>query len=112
MASRTTLICDMDNGHADAENTLRFALANQKYRLDLCYEHETELTDYLDRWVDAAQPDNHADEKKPKPNKPNNGRSREENNTIREWARSQGLPVPDRGRIPYAVLTRYEESAR
>jgi hypothetical protein len=35
-------------------------------------------------------------------------RSRPDLSAVRAWARSQGLKISDRGRIPGEVLSRYE----
>jgi hypothetical protein len=101
------LIDDMDG--SDAEETVSFALDGAGYEIDLTSANAARLRDALAPWIGHARRAGHS---RPGsgPGRQNRGAARvdrEQTQAIREWARSNGHPVSDRGRIPAAVVEAY-----
>jgi hypothetical protein len=102
------LVDDLDGGEAD--ETVSFALDGTAYEIDLRAANAACLRDRLARYTAAAR---RAGSNWPTPD-PGSSRTtsrpsvdREQNQAIREWARSRGISVSDRGRIPTHILAAY-----
>ena len=103
---QTLFIDDLDG--SDAEGTVRFALDGAEYEIDLNAEHAKELRDALARYVGAARRTAGA-AKRPVARGSRRGSANGVNTTeIREWAKSQGIDVKDRGRIPAELVVKFK----
>jgi nucleoid-associated protein Lsr2 len=103
---QTLFIDDIDG--SEAEGTVRFALDGAEYEIDLNAKHAEALRKALARYVDAARRSNGSTARRPA----RTGRSRAAasglNTTeVREWAKSQGIEVKDRGRVPAELVVRF-----
>jgi hypothetical protein len=101
------LVDDIDGGKAD--ETVSFALDGALYEIDLSGKHAAKLRKDLEPFVQ------HARRARPKAAVKGVRQARTQNNRersaeIREWARSQGIQVNDRGRIPATVIEQYENA--
>ncbi|AAT89230.1 hypothetical protein ATY41_08170 [Leifsonia xyli subsp. xyli] len=102
------LVDDLDGtelGDSGGE-TVTFGLDNVNYEIDLSAANAAALRETLAAYVAAARP---------QPRARRGGSStvgakpaRRDLAAIRAWAREQGTPMPDRGRIPVAILAAYE----
>jgi hypothetical protein len=103
-----SLVDDLTGDAAD--ETVSFGLDGKNYEIDLSSRNAEKLRGALADFVAAAR-------------RPGRGRKssgagggksqtvgREQNQAIREWARSRGLKVNDRGRIPAEVVEAYHEA--
>jgi len=98
------LVDDIDGGEAD--ETVTFSLDGTSYEIDLSKENAAKLREGLEPFVAHAR----------RARKPagRGGRatrtagSRERSAEIREWAKSRGIKVNERGRIPANVIEQYE----
>lgn len=97
------LLDDLDGGSAD--ETVSFALDGVSYEIDLSAQNAAELRGSLARFVDSARKSGGRRAR----SRAASGRGRTDTGAIREWARSKGLKVSDRGRIPSDILAKYEE---
>lgn len=112
MAQKTvvTLEDDIDGGVAD--ETVTFALDGISYEIDLAAKNAQSLRDALSAYVAngrrtsgrAVSPGRAT---RPRSTSGGSGR-RVDNAAIREWARSTGLAVNERGRIPAPVISAYD----
>jgi hypothetical protein len=87
------MIDDLDG--SPAEGTVRFALDGTSYEIDLSGEHSQALREELSRFTGAARraPGTRSPartRRKPIPGDP-------DSTEIRDWARSQGIDLKDRG---------------
>lgn len=99
-----TVVDDLD-GETVAAETLSFGIDGVMYEIDLSEPNARELRAGLGKWTPFAR---------------RAGRSRRTRRealgqpiaakVVREWARRNGLEVPDRGRIPAAVRDSYQRS--
>jgi hypothetical protein len=96
-----TLEDDLDGG--EAAETVAFGLDGRSYEIDLNAKNAKALRDALAKYVGAGRRagGRTASAKR----RMQMGTSARE---IRDWARSNGHQVPDRGRIPSAVREAFE----
>jgi hypothetical protein len=96
-----TLEDDLDGG--DATETVAFGLDGRSYEIDLNDKNAAKLRDALARYVAAGRRSG---------GRSGSGKRRTQIGTsareIRDWARSNGHKVPDRGRIPSDVREAFE----
>ena len=95
-----TLEDDLDGG--DASETVAFGLDGRSYEIDLNDKNAKALRDALARYVAAARRSGGRTSGAKRRSASSNARE------IRDWARSNGHKVPDRGRIPASVREAYE----
>jgi hypothetical protein len=105
MAQRvqTLFIDDLDG--SEAQGTVQFGLDGTDYEIDLSAAHAEALRKALARYVEAAR-------KIPAARRQGRARRASSSNgvnnaQVREWARSQGVEVKERGRIPAELVVKF-----
>jgi hypothetical protein len=112
---------DLTNEAADDVETYTFGLDGTTYEIDLTGKNGEAMRDAFTRYVQAARKVSAS-----KARQSNNGRSasstpasngasrstddRERTKAIRDWANANGHSVSERGRIPNAIVTAYEDA--
>jgi hypothetical protein len=96
------LVDDLDGGVA--EETVSFAIDGRAYEIDLSSKNADELRKTLSPYRDSARKARTTARKTSTRPAGNRERSAE----IRAWAKSVGIPVNDRGRIPADVVEKYD----
>ncbi len=101
-----TYACDYDKKEIPPgqERTRAFGLDGQSYEIDLCKRHSDKLDDVLKKYAGYARKSTTRELRRRRRTAAHRQRSAQ----IRAWAKSTGLPVSDRGRIPSDVIDRYE----
>jgi hypothetical protein len=99
------LLCDLDDGNVDAEETLLFSLGNAAYEVDVCAKHAQQIRDGLQPFVAQARKTGATSSSR---RRQRTAGSRQETAGIRSWAKDQGIQVNERGRIPASVVKEYE----
>ena len=107
---QTLLIDDLDGG--EAEGTVRFGLDGADYEIDLNAKHAEALRKALAPYLDAARRAPGSAARRP-------GRTGRRSATatapdptaVREWAKSQGIEVKDRGRVPAELVVKFKAAA-
>ena len=101
-----TFACDYDKKEIPhgQERTRAFGLDGQNYEIDLCKKHSDKLDEVLKRYAGYARRAATRGVRRRRRTAAHRQRSAQ----IRAWAKSEGLPVSDRGRIPSDVIDRYE----
>ncbi|MDR2381139.1 MAG: Lsr2 family protein [Bifidobacteriaceae bacterium] len=99
------MIDDLDG--SEAAETVVFALDGQTYEVDLSTEHAAKLREDLKPWIAAGRR-----VKSGRGGRGGRGAKAPNGETakIRDWARSQGMAVSDRGRIPLEIRAAYGEA--
>lgn len=100
------LVCDLHDDETPGTETVTFSLDGSTYELDVCDAHGAEIRDAFARYVGVSRRAS---------GRPGRGGGRRrgrhggsgEAAAIREWARGQGLAVPERGRIPAGLAQKY-----
>lgn len=102
---RTLFIDDIDG--SPAEGTVRFALDGTSYEIDLNAGHAQALRTALSPYVvDAARRGPGTQRPARSRRKPSAGGP--DSIEVRDWARSQGIDVKDRGRIPAELVVKFQ----
>ncbi len=101
-----TYACDYDKKEIPQgqERTRAFGLEGQNYEIDLCKKHSDKLDEVLKRYAAYGRKATTRGVRRRRRTAAHRQRSAQ----IRAWAKSRGLPVSDRGRIPSDVISRYE----
>lgn len=111
MAQRTvvTVVCDLPHdGETEGTETVSFAFNGTGYELDVCSPHAKDLREQFSEYVDHARKSGRGGgAHRPRQR---GGTSRQHSQDVRAWAKSQGITVSERGRIPAGVLAEYEAS--
>ncbi len=99
------LVDDLDGG--EAEETVEFGLDGSVYEIDLSGTNATKLREAIAPFVQAGRK---APVKQTKGGKrgARTTTSRERSGEIRAWAKANGKPVNERGRIPQSIVEEYE----
>ena len=105
MARRVEIILEDDLDGSTADETVVFGLDGKEYEIDLSAAHATQLRKALAPFVGSAR------------RRSGKRRSGQRSQTagssagaVRAWARENGVPVNERGRIPAEVMEKYNAS--
>jgi hypothetical protein len=119
VAQRTVVLLVDDIDRSEADETVEFGLDGVSYEIDLSSSHAGELRDALADYVAHARrrSGGHRNRRRtgaaPRPARSNGATStadREQNRAVREWARTQGMTVSERGRIPSEIAQAYHRA--
>ncbi len=111
------LVCDLHDDEVEGTETVAFGLDGSSYEIDVCDEHAGELRDAFAAYVGGARRAGRAAAPAQRRARPSSsgGRAaaagngdRQRVQEIREWARSNGHQVSERGRLSAAVVSAYE----
>ena len=111
MAQRTILelVDDLDGGKAD--ETVTFALDGVEFEIDLSADNAARLRDAFAEFVGHARRTGGRKQRGAAVVvKSTNGNGKPDTQAVREWARSQGETVAERGRVPQALVIRFQEA--
>ena len=108
MAQRVsvTYACDYDDKEIPEgeQRSVTFGIDGQDYEIDLCAKHSERLTEAIGKFAEHARKAVMRGTRRRRRTTANRRRSAE----IRAWAKSSGIEVSDRGRIPGHVLAGFE----
>jgi hypothetical protein len=109
VAQRTILdlVDDLDGGNAD--ETVTFSLDGVEFEIDLSADNAARLRDALAEYVGHARRVGGRKQRGAGIQKPA-GNGKPDTQAVREWARSQGETVAERGRVPQALVIRFQEA--
>ena len=93
---------DLDGSAADS--TIRFGLDGAEYEIDLNEEHADTFRESVQQFIASARKVSGTRRAAGRPRRSATG---VDSTRVREWARSQGLPVKERGRVPSDLIARY-----
>jgi hypothetical protein len=112
VAQKVQMLFVDDIDGSEADETVRFALDGTGYEIDLNSGHAAALRASLAGYIDAgrraprAQPPGRG--RQPASGTKSRSRSGGESTQIREWAKSQGIEVKERGRIPADLMVKFK----
>jgi hypothetical protein len=95
------LTCDLDEVETAAVATVSFVHDGQRYEFELCQAHLDEFNRTMRRFTGAARRVRRG---------PSNAPA--DLAAIRSWAKANGHPVSDRGRIAASIRQAYESALR
>jgi Lsr2 len=99
---QTTIVDDIDG--ASGAKPVTFGLNGVAYRIDLAPKNEEKLHNALQEFI------NHAAKQRPTTAKATGKRSERDYDIVklREWAAKKKIDLPQRGRIPAAIVERFK----
>jgi len=111
------LVDDLDGGEAD--ETVAFSLDGTSYEIDLSSRNASKFRDSLASYVASARKSGRGGGSSGGVKASTRSRSgggtatvdREQSQAIRSWAKSKGLKVSERGRIPASIVEQYHAEA-
>ncbi len=108
MAQRVNIVLEDDIDGSDADETVTFALDGVSYEIDLNGKNAAALRDALAPYVGHARRSGG----RRAGGRPSAGRgsAKRDLGDVREWARSNGHQVSDRGRISAEVQAAYDKA--
>jgi hypothetical protein len=107
MAQKVTVLLTDDLDGGEASQTVNFGLDGSVYEIDLNDKNATGLRSVFQDYIDRARKGHAA--------RRGAGRSipqRQHSAEVRAWARTQGVDVSERGRIPATVVAQFEAAQR
>jgi hypothetical protein len=102
---QTLFIDDLDG--SEAEGTVRFGLDGAEYEIDLNAAHAEALRKSLMRYIDAARR-SPGTPRRPARTGRRAGPTGLNTTEVRDWAKSQGIEVKDRGRVPAELVVKFK----
>jgi len=109
------LIDDLDGTPAEDGETVTFALDGVTYEIDLHPENASKLRDSLADFVAGARRTSGRAKRRAATTTRRvvaEARTKEQTKAIRNWARSNGHELADRGRIPASIIEAFEQAHR
>jgi|SRR5579859_4697734 len=103
----TSFVDDIDG--TEAEGTVRFALDGTEYEIDLNTKHTAALRKALEPFVAAGRKSVVSQRQVRRPRRGTSGGVN--TSQVREWAKSQGIDVKERGRIPAELMVKFQAAA-
>ncbi|MGV1007608.1 MAG: histone-like nucleoid-structuring protein Lsr2 [Dermatophilaceae bacterium] len=110
MAQRVQILLEDDTDKSVADETVAFALDGVNYEIDLSSSNAARLRDDLSHWVGHARPTGGRRVSGRRRAGGSSATKRANVSAVREWARAQGMPVSDRGRVPGSVQDAYDKA--
>jgi hypothetical protein len=108
MAQRVNIVLEDDIDGSDADETVTFALDGVSYEIDLNGENAAKLRDALAPYVGHAR--RAAGRRAGGRTSTGRGSAKRDLADVREWARSYGHKVSERGRISAEVQAAYDKA--
>jgi hypothetical protein len=110
MAQRVSIVLEDDIDGSAADETVTFALDGATYEIDLNAKNAGALRDALAPYVGHARRSTGAGRRSAGRPAGSRGTGKRALGDVREWARSNGHKVSDRGRISAEVQAAYDKA--
>jgi nucleoid-associated protein Lsr2 len=108
MAQKTTVVLEDDLDGGPADETVRFWIGGTEYEIDLSKKNAAAFRKQFAPFIEHARKVGRGSRSRPR----HTASSRERSGDVRAWAKDQGIPVSDRGRIPASVVEQYEAATK
>jgi Lsr2 len=103
---QTVFVDDLDG--SEAEGTVRFGLDGSEYEIDLSADHAQALREALAPYFSAARRAGGGAARRPARTARRAPATGLNTTEVREWAKSQGIDVKDRGRVPAELVVKFK----
>jgi hypothetical protein len=105
MAQHAQIVFTDDIDGSDAAGSVRFGLQGTSYEIDLSKKNADKLAKVLEPYIKAARKASSGSRRqpaaRPRPAGPNPA-------AVREWAKSEGMEVKDKGRVPAELIVKFQ----
>jgi hypothetical protein len=105
MAQHAQIVYTDDIDGSDAAGTARFGLQGASFEIDLSKKNADKLARILEPYIAAARKASSAGSRRPA-SKP--GAAGPNPAAVREWARTEGMEVKDKGRVPAELIVKFQ----
>lgn len=112
MAQHVNVVLVDDLDGSPAVETVSFALDGTSYEIDLSEENASRLRSSVAEFVAKGRRAGGSRGRSARASKPSGSSTGADNATVREWARANGHPVSERGRIKAEVMAAYTAANR
>jgi len=102
MAQRVQVILEDDVDGGPADETVRFSVEGVSYEIDLSSDNASKLREEFAAWIGHGR--------RTGGRKSNGAKSKRDSGDVREWLRTQGHTVSERGRISKELQDLYDAS--
>ena len=106
MAQKIQTIFTDDLDGSEAEGTVGFGLDGVDYEIDLSAAHAEELRKIVEPYVAAGRKVG-GTARRPARRAGRRGADGPSTSDVREWAKTQGFEVKDRGRVPAELIVKF-----
>jgi hypothetical protein len=110
MATKMLRVCDVCERPTDRD-LIRFGWGTAFYETDLCDEHSEALTSLIEKAIRTARRVG-SEAKAPAVVPVTRRKQRVDTAEVRAWAKSQGIEVSDKGRVPESLILQFSEATR
>ncbi len=113
MAQQTQILltCDICGGDKPGQETVNFGVDGGQYEIDLCEKHAKQLRDGVAQYVGAARRvSTRGGGRRASGGTGRGAGDRQRTQEIREWARSKGIKVSERGRLSADVVAQFDKA--
>jgi hypothetical protein len=90
---------------SEAETTIKFGLSGTEYEIDLNGKNAERFQQAVQKYIEAGRKAGGTSRRTVRSTRSNGGPSPSE---VREWAKSQGIAVKDRGRVPDELVVKFK----
>jgi Lsr2 len=104
MATKISVALEDDLEGGPADETVRFGVGGSEYEIDLNKKNAKAFRKALAPYVEHARKAGRGQRRRPV----RTASSRERSADIRAWAKTRGIAVSDRGRIPANIVEQYD----
>jgi hypothetical protein len=112
MAIQTIVTCDVHGDGVTGGEPVTVGFDGAQYEVDLCQQHRDELTRFLAPYLAAARRSDQGAVPRASRRRASGSKRGARSGTaeVREWARSQGYELSDRGRVPAAIAAEFAQA--
>jgi len=108
MAQKVSIALEDDLDGGPAAETVRFGLGSAEYVIDLSKKNARAFRKGLSPFIEHARKAGRAQSHR----EASTSANRQHSGDIRAWAKTQGIKLSERGRIPASVVQQYEAAAK
>jgi Lsr2 len=112
MAQKVQILLIDDLDGKEAEGTVRFGLDGAEYEIDLSAKNAEAMRKALEPYVSAARRASGSVARRPGRNGRRAPAAGPDSTAVREWAKSQGIEVKDRGRVPAELVVKFRAATQ
>lgn len=110
MATRMMRVCDVCDAPA-SNDALRFAWGSSFYETDLCAKHASDFVDMMETVIKSARKMGAGPKSSPSiTSTPGPRTPRFDTKDVRAWAKTKGIEVNPKGRVPESLIQQYLDS--
>jgi hypothetical protein len=109
VAQRMQVIFEDDIDGSEAAGTVTFGLSGVQYEVDLSKKNSDKLAEAFAPYIEAGRK---VSSRSPRPGQKPSRSSGPDPQEVRAWAKSAGIEVKDKGRVPAELIVRFQAAGQ